>query len=87
LADVVHADADDLAQVKELFATYDGRVAAVIAEPLQGAAGVYPPQPGYLEGLRALCDEHGALLIFDEVISGFGRLGHWWGAQRYQVTP
>ncbi len=87
LADVAHADADDLAQVKELFATYDGRVAAVIAEPLQGAAGVYPPQPGYLEGLRALCDEHGALLIFDEVISGFGRLGHWWGAQRYQVTP
>ncbi len=87
LADVVHAEADDLAQVKELFAAYEGRVAAVITEPLQGAAGVYPPQPGYLEGLRALCDEHGALLIFDEVVSGFGRLGHWWGAQRYQVTP
>ena len=87
LADVVHVEADDLAQVKELFAAYEGRVAAVITEPLQGAAGVYPPQPGYLEGLRALCDEHGALLIFDEVVSGFGRLGHWWGAQRYQVTP
>ena len=87
LADVVHAEADDLAQVKELFAAHEGRVAAVITEPLQGAAGVYPPPPGYLDGLRALCDEHGALLIFDEVISGFGRLGHWWGAQRYQVTP
>ncbi|MEZ5383588.1 MAG: aminotransferase class III-fold pyridoxal phosphate-dependent enzyme [Microthrixaceae bacterium] len=87
LPDVVHADAHDLGQVKELFAEHEGSVAAVIAEPLQGAAGVYPPQPGYLEGLRALCDEHGALLIFDEVVCGFGRLGHWWGAQRYQVTP
>ena len=46
-----------------------------------------PHADAMLEASLALCDEHGALLIFDEVISGFGRLGHWWGAQRYQVTP
>ncbi|MGH2685869.1 MAG: aminotransferase class III-fold pyridoxal phosphate-dependent enzyme [Actinomycetota bacterium] len=51
------------------------------------AGGVVPPQPGYLEGLRGLCDEHGALLCLDEVICGFGRLGRWWGADRYGVRP
>jgi adenosylmethionine-8-amino-7-oxononanoate aminotransferase len=59
----------------------------VIAEPVQGAGGVFPPSPEYLHGLRRLCDQHGALLIFDEVICGWGRLGHWFGAQYYGVTP
>jgi adenosylmethionine-8-amino-7-oxononanoate aminotransferase len=52
-----------------------------------GAGGLYPPEPGYLEGLRALCDASGAWLILDEVICGFGRLGHWWGAERFGVRP
>jgi putrescine aminotransferase len=87
LGDVVQTHADDLSEVEALFEREGHRIAAVLAEPLQGAAGVFPPQPGYLEGLRRLCDEHGALLIFDEVICAFGRLGSWWGAQRYGVTP
>ena len=63
------------------------RIAAIMTEPVQGAGGVYPPPPGYLEGLRELCDECGALLLFDEVITGFGRLGTWFGAQYFKVTP
>src|SRR5918999_1554502 len=69
--------------------TYYGpdRIAAIMPEPVQGAGGVYPPPPGYLQGLRELCDECGALLLFDEVITGFGRLGTWFGAQYFDVTP
>jgi adenosylmethionine-8-amino-7-oxononanoate aminotransferase len=63
------------------------RIAAIIAEPVIGAGGVFPPPEGYLEGLRELCDECGALLIFDEVITGFGRLGSWFASQHYGVTP
>lgn len=48
---------------------------------------MYPPEDGYLEGLRQLCDRHGAYLIFDEVITGFGRLGTWFASQRFGVTP
>jgi adenosylmethionine-8-amino-7-oxononanoate aminotransferase len=63
------------------------RIAAIIAEPVIGAGGVFPPPDGYLEGLRELCDECGALLIFDEVITGFGRLGSWFASQHYGVMP
>jgi putrescine---pyruvate transaminase len=87
LPDVVQVDKDDLDGVRAVFEERVGRVAAVIAEPVVGAGGVYPPAPGYLQGLRRLCDEHGAWLILDEVICGFGRLGTWWGAQRYDVRP
>ncbi|MBT5904681.1 MAG: aspartate aminotransferase family protein, partial [Acidimicrobiaceae bacterium] len=59
----------------------------VLTEPLQGAGGVFPPADGYLEGLRRLCDDNEALLIFDEVICGFGRTGEWFGAQTFGVTP
>ena len=62
-------------------------IAAVIVEPVAGSAGVLPPPKGYLERLRALCDRHGILLIFDEVITGFGRLGEPFGAQALGVTP
>jgi adenosylmethionine-8-amino-7-oxononanoate aminotransferase len=64
-----------------------GEIAAVLTEPVQGAAGVFPPADGYLEALRRLCTQHGAYLIFDEVITGFGRLGRWFGAEHYGVTP
>ena len=70
-----------------LFAESSDRIAAVITEPVQGAAGVYPPPDGYLEGLRRLCDQHGAYLIFDEVICGFGRMGTWTAAEYFGVTP
>jgi adenosylmethionine-8-amino-7-oxononanoate aminotransferase len=63
------------------------RIAAIISEPVIGAGGVFPPVEGYLEGLRDLCDESGALLIFDEVITGFGRLGSWFGSHHFDVQP
>jgi putrescine aminotransferase len=63
------------------------RIAAIIAEPVIGAGGVFPPPDGYLKGLRELCDESGALLIFDEVITAFGRLGSWFASHRYEVAP
>lgn len=85
LGDVVQVAHDDLDAVAALFAEHGDRVAAVLAEPVVGAAGVYPPAPGYLQGLRDLCDRHGAWLVLDEVICGFGRLGTWWGGQHYGV--
>jgi adenosylmethionine-8-amino-7-oxononanoate aminotransferase len=63
------------------------RVAAVFAEPVIGAGGVYPPMPGYLEGLAVLCERSGALLVIDSVICGFGRLGTWYGIERWNVSP
>ena len=62
-------------------------VAAVIVEPVAGSAGWYIPPQGYLKRLREICDKHGILLIFDEVITGFGRLGTNFGAERLGVTP
>ena len=77
--------ADDL---ERLVALHDAStIAAVIVEPMAGSTGVLPAPKGYLQKLRAICDKHGILLIFDEVISGFGRLGHAFAAERYGVTP
>jgi len=77
---------NDLDAVRGAFAAHPAEVAAVLVEPVAGNMGVVPPAPGFLEGLRALCTRHGALLIFDEVITGFRvALG---GAQaRYGVRP
>ncbi len=80
-------DADDPSKLEATLAQNRGEVAAVITEPVQGAGGVWPPPPGYLGELRRLCDEHEAYLIFDEVITGFGRLGSWFAAERYGVVP
>ena len=87
LGPVAQIDHDDLARAEQLFDERGGEVAAVIAEPVIGAGGVYPATVEYLRGLRKLCDETGALLIFDEVITGFGRLGSWFAAEHYGVTP
>jgi putrescine---pyruvate transaminase len=84
---VLHVPGDDLEALSVLMAEHSDRLAAVIAEPVQGAGGVYPAQPGYLEGLRRLCDLHGAHLIADEVICGFGRLGTWSGSEFFGVQP
>ena len=62
-------------------------VAAVISEPVQGAGGVYPPEPGYFERLREICDRYEILLIADEVITGFGRTGKWFGLEHWGVRP
>ena len=77
--------ADELAR---LVALHDAStIAAVIVEPMQGSAGVIVPPVGYLERLRELCTKHGILLIFDEVITGFGRMGAGFAAERFGVTP
>jgi beta-alanine--pyruvate transaminase len=78
-----------LADTLENLVTLHGAetIAAVIVEPVSGSAGVLVPPQGYLERLRAICDRHGILLIFDEVITGFGRLGANFGAERLGVTP
>ena len=77
--------ADDL---ERLAALHDGaNIAAVIVEPVAGSTGVLPPPEGYLERLREICDRHGILLIFDEVITAFGRIGEAFGAQRFGVDP
>jgi glutamate-1-semialdehyde 2,1-aminomutase len=75
------AQYNSLSSVEELMEANPGQVAAVIVEPVAANMGVVPPQPGFLEGLRQLCDQHGTLLIFDEVITGF-RLAPG-GAQEY----
>jgi adenosylmethionine-8-amino-7-oxononanoate aminotransferase len=62
-------------------------VAAVYLEPVQNAGGCFPPPPGYFERVRQICDRHGVLLVSDEVICAFGRLGHWFGADRYGYQP
>ena len=77
--------ADDL---ERIVALHDAStIAAVIVEPMPGSTGVLPPPKGYLQKLRAICDRHGILLIFDEVITGFGRLGYAFAAERYGVVP
>jgi beta-alanine--pyruvate transaminase len=77
--------AEDL---ERLVALHDAStIAAVIVEPISGSAGVILPPEGYLQRLREICDRHGILLIFDEVITGFGRIGHAFGSQRFNVTP
>jgi glutamate-1-semialdehyde 2,1-aminomutase len=75
---------NDLDAARACFAANRGAVAALIIEPVAGNMGVVLPRPGYLEGLRALCDEHGALLVFDEVITGF-RLAYGGAQERFGV--
>ena len=72
----------------DLVALHDAsNIAAVIVEPMAGSAGVIPPPAGYLKRLREICDQHQILLIFDEVITAFGRVGAATGAEAYGVVP
>ncbi len=87
VGNVVNVAGKDIEPMARLFEERGDSIAAVLSEPLQGAGGVFPPPEGYLERLRALCDQHDAYLILDEVITGFGRLGTWFGAQHYGVEP
>ncbi|MBG0778107.1 MAG: glutamate-1-semialdehyde 2,1-aminomutase [Desulfovibrionaceae bacterium] len=84
--DTLLADYNDLDAVAALFAAHGADIACVIVEPMAGNMGLVPAAPGFLEGLRTLCDEHGALLIFDEVITGF-RLAYGGAQARFGVTP
>ena len=85
-ADTLTAPFNDLAAVKALFAANPDSIAAIIVEPVAGNMGLVPPQPNYLQGLRALTAQHGALLIFDEVMTGF-RVAHGGAQALYGITP
>jgi adenosylmethionine-8-amino-7-oxononanoate aminotransferase len=77
--------ADDLEQ--RIVMEGPSSVAAVILEPIQNTGGAIPPPPGYWARVREICDRHGVLLVSDEVIGAFGRLGHWFGSGRYEYQP
>jgi beta-alanine--pyruvate transaminase len=77
--------AEDLQRIINLYGA--DTIAAVFVEPIAGSTGVLVPPKGYLERLRKLCEQHGILLVFDEVICGFGRTGRAFGAQSFNVTP
>jgi len=82
----VLAPYNDLQAAAEVFERLQGKIAGMIVEPICGNIGVVPPLPGYLEGLRALCDKHNALLIFDEVMTGF-RVAYGGAQGLYSVRP
>lgn len=84
--DTLTAPYNDLEAVKELVATNQGEIAAIIIEPVAGNMGCVPPQPGFLQGLRDLCDAEGIVLIFDEVMTGF-RLAKGGAQERLGVIP
>lgn len=86
LPDVEFVPYGDIDRMAAALSTH-GHRSAVILEPVQGESGVVIPPDGYLVGVRRLCDRHGALLILDEIQTGLGRLGSWWGADREHVTP
>jgi glutamate-1-semialdehyde 2,1-aminomutase len=77
---------NDLDGINEVFASIGGEIAAIIVEPVAGNMNCIPPVPGFLEGLRKLCDEHGSVLIFDEVMTGF-RVALGGAQQHYGITP
>jgi predicted acetylornithine/succinylornithine family transaminase len=79
-----YANFGDLESVSKAI---DGETCAVMFEPIQGEGGVNVPPPGFIEGVRALCDEHGMLLILDEVQTGMGRTGKWYAYQHWGVKP
>lgn len=87
VGDVVHVGAHDLDALETLFAARGAEIAAFVAEPVIGAGGVIPPRDGYFAGVGQLCRQFDILLIADEVITGFGRTGHWWGSRRYGIEP
>jgi glutamate-1-semialdehyde 2,1-aminomutase len=84
--DTLIARFNDLDSVRGRLEAHPGAVAAVVVEPVVGNMGVVPPRPGFLEGLRRLCDEHGAILVFDEVMTGF-RVARGGAQERYGIRP
>jgi adenosylmethionine-8-amino-7-oxononanoate aminotransferase len=88
LFETLKAEPGDAADLERLLAEHAGEVAAVVVEPLvQGAAGMLAHPPGYLRAVRELCDRHGALLVCDEVATGFGRTGRMFACEHEEVAP
>ena len=78
---------NDTDALEQLFSDHGERIAAFIGEPVIGAGGIFHPTPGYWDRVQELCRRHDVLLIADEVICGFGRLGTWFGCHRFGITP
>lgn len=87
LPGVSHVPFGELLSLAEELSRHEHGTVCVVLEPVQGEAGVIVPPAGYLRGVARLCARHGAFLVLDEVQTGLGRLGHWWGADREGVTP
>jgi putrescine---pyruvate transaminase len=87
IPDVLHVPADDVDALADVFERHGDRIGAFFGEPVLGAAGVYPPVDGYWEAVEDLCRRHDVLLVADEVITGFGRLGTWFASERYGIRP
>ena len=78
---------NDLDQVRSVFAELGEQIACIIVEPVAGNMNMVPPVDGFLEGLRSVCDQHGALLVFDEIQAGYGRTGTLFACEQYDVVP
>lgn len=87
LPGVLHVPRDDVAALERVLDEHRGRVAAFFGEPVQGAGGVYPPTPTYWRDVGDLCGADEVLLVADEVVTGYGRLGEWFASQRLGIEP
>jgi putrescine aminotransferase len=87
IPDVAVVSDEDPAELAALLEQRGGEVAAFIGEPVIGAGGILHPRPGYWDAVQDLCRRHDVLLIADEVITGFGRLGRWFGSERLGIAP
>jgi putrescine aminotransferase len=85
--EVHHVGVSDTEALDALFAERGHEIAAFVGEPVIGAGGVIPPEPGYWAEVQRLCRAHDVLLVADEVITGFGRMGTMWGSQRFAIDP
>jgi putrescine---pyruvate transaminase len=84
---IVRVPAHDVDAIARVFEERSGQVAAFFGEPVIGAGGIYPPDPQYWAAVSTLCRDHDVLLAIDEVITGFGRLGRWFGCSRFGIKP
>jgi len=84
---VLRIPADDPEALARVADQHPGQIAGFFGEPVRGAGGVYPPPEGYWPEIRRICDENDILLVADEVITGFGRLGAWFGSSRFGIVP
>jgi adenosylmethionine-8-amino-7-oxononanoate aminotransferase len=87
VGDTIQVSAHGVDELERLFRERGKEIAAFIGEPVIGAGGVIPPEDGYWEAVTRLCDAHGVLLVADEVITGFGRLGTMFGSERFEIAP
>jgi adenosylmethionine-8-amino-7-oxononanoate aminotransferase len=84
---VIRIAPDDAGALEQVIAKYPNQIAAFFGEPVRGAGGVYPPPPDYWTEVQRMCRKYDILLVSDEVVTGFGRLGHWFGCSRFGVQP